>query len=236
MSLPSFKLEKLNINVYGNRLRIGLPKSSFEVMFNPESFSMKHENVFEKLQGINTSGRTARYSHSRSDQLALTLLIDGTGVSDYLALTLLGFGHDPVAKQIETLLELCFYMDGDIHEPRFLKIQWGEGPLSDFDCRLQSLDIKYTAFERNGAPLRAELDVVFIEDVEPAKRLRQEGKNSPDLSHRRTVKAGDRLPQMCQQIYGDAKWYPQVAKINGLDHFRELTLGQELIFPPLAKD
>lgn len=235
MSLLSFKLEKLKINVYSKRLRTGLPQNTFEVMFNPESFSMQHENVFENLQGINTSGRSARYSHSRSDKLSLTLLIDGSGVSDYVLMTQLGFGHDSVAEQVKNLLDLCFYMDGDIHEPRFLKIQWGNGPLSDFDCRLESVNIKYTAFERNGEPLRAELDVVFVEDIEPSKRLKKEGKNSPDLTHSRIVKAGDRLPQMCENIYGDAKWYIEVAKINNLDHFRQLKPGQTLIFPPLEK-
>jgi len=52
-----FKLEKLTVNVYGNRLRVGLPEKKFRVMYNPESFSMQHKNVYQGLQGINTSGR-----------------------------------------------------------------------------------------------------------------------------------------------------------------------------------
>ncbi len=61
-----FKLEKLTIGVYGNRRVFGLPQATFKVLYNPEKFSMKHANVFENLQGINTSGRCARYSHSRA--------------------------------------------------------------------------------------------------------------------------------------------------------------------------
>ncbi|MEZ4731478.1 MAG: hypothetical protein R3E79_30540 [Caldilineaceae bacterium] len=59
-----FKLQKLQINVYGNRRRIGLPQATFTVMFNPATFTMHHENKFEPYQGINTSSRRARYSYS----------------------------------------------------------------------------------------------------------------------------------------------------------------------------
>lgn len=230
-----FKLEKLKINVYGNRLRIGLPQDTFTVMFNPASVSMRHENVFHKLQGINTSGRRAMYSHSRSDQLKLELVLDGTGVTDFGLASLVGLGSKSVADQIDDFLKLCFHMDGEIHEPKFLKIQWGEGVLKDFDCRLQSVDISYTSFDRNGAPLRATLETTFVEDPEPSKRVRQEGKNSPDLSHTRIVKSGDTLPLLSQEIYGSSEHYLRLAQVNDLDDFRNLTPGQEIIFPPLEK-
>ncbi|MCG8421907.1 MAG: hypothetical protein MJE77_28635 [Proteobacteria bacterium] len=231
--LNLFKLEKVKIGVYGNRLRAGLPQKTFTVMFNPESFSMKHENVFQNLQGIQTSGRRAMYSHSRSDQLKLDLVIDGSGVTDYSLIRLLGLGSDSVSEQIDKFLELCFFMDGNIHEPKFLKLQWGDGPLKEFDCRLQSVDIKYTSFDRDGSPLRAELTTVFVEDLDSAKRLRLEGKSSPDLSHSRVVKSGDTLPLLCKEIYGSSEYYIRVAEANQLDDFRNLTPGQELVFPPL---
>jgi len=229
-----FKLEKLKIGVYGNRLRIGLPQATFKVLYNPEKFSMKHANVFENLQGINTSGRSARYSHSRGKEVDLALIFDGTGVGDYGASTLLGLGTPSVSKQVGSFLDLCFHMDGDLHEPKFLKIQWGQGELKAFDCRLVSVDITYTSFDRNGAPLRAELATRFVEDLDPKKWLKQENKHSPDLSQSRVVKAGDTLPLLCKEIYGDPGHYLFVARANQLDDFRNLTPGQSLVFPPLA--
>ena len=225
-----FKLEKLKINVFGNRRRAGLPQQTFKVMFNPASFSMKHQNSFQKEQGANTSGRSARYSYSRSDELTLELILDGTGVGDFGAATLLGLGTASVAKQIDKFLDLCFYMDGKLHEPKFLNIQWG---VLDFDCRLQSVDIKYTQFDKAGMPLRAELTTVFMEDLHPSKRVRKEGKNSPDLTHSRIVKKGDTLPLLAKEIYGSAAYYLWVAQANSLDNFRNLEPGKELYFPPL---
>jgi hypothetical protein len=230
-----FKLEKLKINVYGNRLRSGLPQKTFKVMFNPASFSMKHENVLQKKQGVNTSGASMRYAYSRSEELALDLVFDGTGVSDFGVTTLIGKGTKSVSAQIDEFLTLCFHMDGKIHEPKFLKIEWGDGVLKAFDCRLKSVGIKYTLFDRSGAPLRADLDTVFVEDTEPKKRLRQEGKGSPDVPHTRVVKSGDTLPLLSKEVYGDSSYYLRVAQANNLDDFRNLQPGQEIFFPPLAR-
>jgi hypothetical protein len=231
-----FKLHKLKIHVYGNRLRIGLPKDTFTVMFNPTSVAMQHKNKFNKYQGINTSSQRAMYSHSPSADLNLEFVLDGTGVTDFGIATLIGIGTKSVADQIKHFLTACFVMDGDIHEPKFLKIQWGKGVLSDFNCRLVSVDIEYSAFDRNGAPLRATLKTAFVEDLEVSKRLRKEGKNSPDLSHTRIVKSGDTLPLLTKAIYGTAQYYLRIAQINNLDDFRTLTPGQELIFPPLEQE
>ncbi len=227
-----FKLEKLKIGVFGNRLRAGLPQKSFEVMFNPTSFSMKHENVFEKGQGMQSSGNRAIYSHSPPEGLDLELVFDGSGVTDFGIATLIGKGSDSVTKQVKDFLTLCFYMDGELHEPRFLRIEWGDGPLQSFDCRLKSATIKYVSFDKSGAPLRAEVSTNFVEDIDPAKRIRQEGKSSPDLSHSRIVKSGDTLPLLCKEIYGSSHHYLRVAQVNQLDDFRDLNPGQEIHFPP----
>ena len=185
------------------------------------------------MQGINTKGRVAKYSYSYSNEIKLDLVLDGTGVTDYGLATLLGFGTKTVSEQIDQFLSMCFHMDGSLHEPKFLKIQWGTGVLEDFDCRLQSVDTEYTLFDKNGAPLHAVLKTTFIEDLDPAKRTRLEGKNSPDLTHTRIVKSGDTLPLLSKQIYGSAKYYLRLAQVNNINDFRNLTPGQEIIFPPL---
>ena len=235
MALNLFKLQKLKVVSFTKPERSS-GGVSFEVMFNPESISVSHENKFSKLQGINTKGRTAQYSYSRSKELKLDLVLDGTGVTDFGVATLLGKGTKSVAEQIEKFLDLCFYMDGKIHEPKFLKIQWGEGVLKDFDCRLNTVDIEYTLFNKSGAPLHAVLKTNFVEDLTPAKRALLEDKHSPDLSQSRVVKSGDTLPLLSKEIYGSSQYYLRLAQVNNLNDFRNLTPGQELIFPPLARD
>jgi LysM repeat protein len=230
-----FKLEKLTIKAFANEQRQGRPQDTFTVMFNPTSYTMTYANVLANVPGVNTSGSRARYSYSRAEILTLELVLDGTGVTDFGLTTLLGQGTKSVSAQVKHFLELCFYLDGEVHEPKFLKIQWGEGVLQNFDCRLQGVDVTYTAFDKNGAPLRATLNTTFLEDLEPAKRLRKENKSSPDLPHTRIVRNGDTLPLLTKEIYGSSVYYLRVAQLNGLDNFRQLTPGQEIFFPPLEQ-
>jgi LysM repeat protein len=231
----SNKLQKLKITSFAksNRKAGGI---SFEVMFNPASISVKHENKYSKRQGINTKGRTPQYTYTHSDEIELEIVLDGTGVTDVGITTLRGLGAKSVPTQIKQFMEMCFYMDGNIHEPKYLKIQWGEGILKNFDCRLESVDIEYSLFDRNGASLHAVLKAKFIQDVDQAKRPLLEGKKSPDLTHVRVVKSGDTLPLLSNEIYGSSQYYLRIAQINNINDFRNLTPGQELIFPPLDKN
>jgi nucleoid-associated protein YgaU len=50
------------------------------------------------------------------------------------------------------------------------------------------------------------------------------------------VKSGDTLPLLAKEIYGSSEYYLRVAEVNGIDDFRNLTPGQQIIFPPLAKN
>ena len=123
-------------------------------------------------------------------------------------------------------------MNGTIHEPNFLKVEWGD---LIFSCRLGSVDISYTSFNRDGTALRAELDVNLLSDQDVKKRIAKENKSSPDLTHSRIVKSGDSLPLLTKEIYGSSMYYLRVAQANNLDDFRNLTPGQEIFFPPLEQ-
>ena len=54
-----------------------------------------------------------------------------------------------------------------------------------------------------------------------------------NLPYTHIVRKGDTLPELCQQIYNDSSYYIQVAKFNGLNKFRNLKTGSQLIFPPI---
>jgi hypothetical protein len=231
-----FKLQKLQIHVYGNRRRIGLPRQTLTVTFNPASFKISYENVFGQYRGINTSSQPARYAYSRSSEIELDLVLDSTGVTDAGIVSLVGRGAQSVSFQIDAFLAACAYMDGESHQPQFLRIQWGDSVLKEFDCRLKQVDIEYTGFERSGNPNHATLKTVFVEDLDPARRVREERRSSPDLTHSRVVKSGDTLPLLAKEIYGSSEHYLRLAQFNNLDNFRNLSPGQVITFPPLDKD
>ena len=232
--LNLFKLEKLQIEAYTDEGRsTPANPSSMTVMFNPTSYKQKHAIAYESpwRQAINTPGKPARYAYTPPGDVSFHLILDGTGVAFMGAeQAQRAVKGESVKKDIAKFEKLCLRMNGDIHEPNFLLVRWGDFTLS---CRLKTLDITYKLFDEGGDPLRAELDVTFVEDKTTEKIFREAGKNSPDLTHVRVVKSGDTLPLLCKEVYGSSVHYLRVAAENGLDDFRNLIPGQTLNFPPL---
>jgi hypothetical protein len=238
-----WKLEKLTIYSYSNVARTE-NKKQFEVMFNPDSYSLSYENIYSGYQALNTSGRVSKYILSKPSNLSLKLIFDGTGVSEF-SLPLSETYFDPVfelrrpwantqtvTQRIDEFVKLTAVMDGDLHQPRFLKVEWGT---MIYKCRLKNYTVKYTLFDKGGDPLRAEIDVVFFYETDDAERLRRENKHSPDLTHKRIVKSHDTLPLLCQEVYGSSRYYLEVARANKLVDFRNLVVGQEIYFPPIEE-
>ncbi|NER86345.1 hypothetical protein [Moorena sp. SIO3A2] len=224
----TFKLEKLKIKVFSKRRRKETDYiDTFEVMFNPESYSLNYENTYDSKQGLNSSGKEVKYLLSKPSQLSLKLLFDDTGVADYGL-----YGRKDVYTQVKKFRELTTKMAGKEHEPYFLIIHWSR---LYFKCRLKSFDVKYTLFNRSGEPIRAELDALFVSDLDDYERVRLENKSSPDLTHTKTVKAGDKLPLMAQEVYGNSAYYIQLARANNLNNIRKLKTGITINLPPIEK-
>ncbi|NER96091.1 MAG: hypothetical protein F6J86_19975 [Symploca sp. SIO1B1] len=242
MSASPF-LEKLEITVDKNE------QKTFVVPFNPESYSLQYNNEYSKPQGINTTGKKSKYIKTPPKKLALTLIFDGRDFNNgsksntnrkilgainpiFSAPENIALGVGDVYKQVQKFLKLAYEMDGKKHEPNSLKIVWGD---LSFKGYLETVDVKYTLFTRSGNPLRANLDVVFIGELEESKRVKEENKSSPDLTHVREVKNSDTLPLMAQEIYEDSAYYIQLARANNLNNFRQLKPGTTINLPPIKK-
>ena len=113
-----------------------------------------------------------------------------------------------------------------------MRLAWGT---LQFRCRLKEMTVRYILFQPNGKPLRAEVTAEFMEYIDAATTLKMQGDNSPDMTHVRIVKAGDSLPLMCYEIYGDCNYYLEVAKANKLPNYQALPIGQRITFPPIKK-
>ncbi|MCU0837339.1 MAG: hypothetical protein MUE49_01290 [Rhodospirillales bacterium] len=233
MAFPDlFKLEKLKIAAYENAQRqTGQETGEFEAMFNPQSFSQSFRTQYVPGAGLNSGAQSATFVRSLPTSLQIKLLLDGTDVEEMGLVTL--FSTPKTVKQrIDDFLALAYHVQGQTHEPSFLKVVWA-GCL-DFACRLAGVTISYTTFDRDGAPLRAELDLSLVADDDLQRQLARAALSSPDVSHSRIVASGDTLPLMTKAVYGTSRHYLRVARVNGLSHFRQLKPGQELLFPPLA--
>lgn len=202
-------------------------KDSFEALINPETYTLDYKLKFsESGQGQGTSGKQLKYEYTEPEEITFEFLFDNTGIID-------GKPHDSVADDIKKFKQVLIEYKGDAHEPRHFKLVWGENSI--FKGRVTEVGITYKMFKPDGTPIRATAKVKFKSSIEEQKRAAKENKKSSDLTHLRKVKEGDTLPLLCYRIYGESKYYLQVAEANGLGNFRLLTTGQDIAFPPIEK-
>ena len=199
----------------------------YSTLLNPQEFSENYRVQYHAVQAAGTTGSDLKFQRIEPKILKLNFLFDATGVVKVAA----SHGVKSVAEQIKDFKKVTVDYQGVTHSPPYVKIIWGE---LLFKGILESLDITYTLFKADGTPLRAKATTVFKRSVSDSTREKQENKSSPDLTHMRLVKAGDTLPALAKEIYGDASYYLKLAQDNKLKNFRRLEPGQKIFFKPLV--
>jgi hypothetical protein len=212
-------LEKLTIVAYSDEQRTQ-EVDTFEVQFNPSTYTHNYEIEFEEEAGAGNATGSAKFKRYKSQDYTIEFTLDGTGVSGESL---------EVQDEVESFLEIAGQMNGDIHRPNFLIVSWGKLALR---CVLKSTSINYTLFKPGGSPLRAKISAVFSESIDEQLRAAEEGKSSPDLTRSWQVQRGENLPRIAHDHYGDETQYAAVASYNNLDHLRDFGPGQALRLPP----
>ena len=216
-------LERLVIKAYEKPDFSGSPVGQYEAYVNPNEITLSYEMEYDAAQGAGTTGSRMNFKKIKPGDLSLTFFIDGTGASGRKVVT---------QDEVEKFQTVTGY-NGTIHRPNYLKLVWGT--LQIKRCVLKSASIAYKLFKADGVPLRAVISATFTDTTDDQTRVALAQDQSPDLTHVRLIKAGDTLPGLCHEIYGDPLRYLQVAEANHLDDFRRLAPGMQVVFPPLEK-
>lgn len=231
---PTGTKESLTITCCDIDKGTGLPtvrtgdEDKFRLLINPAEFTHSKTICYNEKPSLGESANPVRFSSMGPDEVDFSAIFDGTGVITeglFCSLT-------PVEEQIKSLSNIVYKLDGETHEPNHVQLKWGS---SIFYVRLMSMSINYTLFKPSGKPLRAKATLRFKGFVSKKQEALEAGRSSPDLSHSVEVRDGDTLPMLCKRIYGDSRYYPAVARFNGLREFRQLTPGLRLHFPPLGE-
>jgi len=212
----------------------------YDVLINPESYALTYGTEVNQKSAQGSSESITSFSKRSAQSLTFKFLFDGTGVIKRggggllsgLAVPGLPADKPDVVQDFEKFKSVVYDYDGTTHQPRYVQLQWG--PLL-YNCQMTRMTLTFKLFNPDGTPLRAEADCTFQGVIDETKLAAIENRQSPDLTHIRTVIKGDTLPLMCYKEYGDSKYYYQVAQYNGLTDFKKLTAGAKIIFPPIAK-
>jgi nucleoid-associated protein YgaU len=225
-------LAKLKIIAYKDeRFENAVEDGEFTAQVNPDKVSFKYQIELEEQQGQGTSGSQPRFGKTKPEELTFQFLFDATGAIP-LADGSSAISDDGVDAQITAFKRIVLQYNGSEHKPNNLKLIWGR---MLFKCVLNELNLEYTLFRADGTPLRASVTAKFVGYVEDQLRLAQERRQSPDVTHVRVVRDGEKLQDHIVAIYNDPALYLEIARVNRIVNFRRLTTGQALQFPPVEK-
>jgi nucleoid-associated protein YgaU len=217
-------LSKMLFEAYSSGDYSGSAVSQYSAQVNPNSIKQTRSLSYKQKPPSGAPNATPEFDNSGPYNLSFELLFDATGVVP------LPGNSSNLEQQIQAFQDVVYTFNGKIHSPNYIKISWGR---AIYKVRLVSLNFTYSLFRSNGTFLRAKAEVSFTQFISESDIQKGAGLQSPDLTHSVTVKAGDTLPALSQNIYGSTNYYLRVAKVNRLANFRQLKPGTVLEFPPL---
>lgn len=200
----------------------GRPIGKYILQLNPTELDVSTSSLMEgkkdkDAEGNEIQGKPPLYM-PRS--LSLKFTIDATGV----------LPKEPdgqsIIGSIKRLEKAAIKQDNDSHRPPFVKVQWGK---FEFLGVVGSYGFKYTFFDIDGKPLRAEI-ALKIDNTQDSDKKR---KRSPDITKMPTIKDGDNIVNLCEEYYDDKKYYIKLSEFNGLSSIRNLKYGDQLEIPPI---
>lgn len=224
-------LSKLVIHSYNkNDFKEEIKERLFVTPINPESFTKNYKVELDTERGSGQSSTNPQYKSSAPEELRIEFVLDGTK-------TVEGYTEEykklDVHKQLKKLLACVYDVVQETHRPPFLRVQWGSE--IDFQCVLAQLDINHTLFNSDGSPLRVKVNMSFTHYVSSEERAKDRENKSPDLTHYRKLKEGERLDLLTYRIYNDSNYFLQVGRVNHLTSVRNVPVGTQLNMPPLDK-
>ncbi len=202
---------------------------TFEVLFNPPTYSKKFEIEYNAEQAAGTTGTEQKFQSIKPQDYSFDFYIDGTVYGDSKVTSEAGY----VETKVKEFLDTVYTYQGTEHKPYYVLISWSSFSVK---CIFKSADINYSLFKPDGTPLRAKITANFSESIPDELRVAEANPASPDLTHIREFQASDTLPLMSNKIYKDPKYYFQVAEKNELNNFRRISQGTKIKYPPVGDE
>ncbi len=215
------ELEKLQIVGYTDSSYTNEESGrQFSAQINPSTIKIKKDIKYDADSTPGEEKKPAKYKHHTPAGLSFDIILDDTGVVPGQRMS--------IKDRIQQLEKTVYKINAESHEPGYAKVAWGS---LLFHGRVNSLSYDYSLFAPDGSPLRVKIALSFVEHFNKDTSV----KNSPDISRVITFRAGDTIPLICNQIYGDASYSFDIAKINNLESFRNVKPGTKVMFPPLVR-
>lgn len=189
----------------------------FDVLFNPEEYTLNKDNNFASQAIPGLSGPLLQFVNGNMRTLEMELFFDTNEPP-----------HD-VRDETQKVVKLLD-IDSDLHAPPVLRVSWAS---LQFRCVLARASQKFIRFLDDGQPVRARLTVTFNEYIDPDSESKEVNRQTADFSKVHVVERGETLSGIAGELYGSPAVWRSIAIANDIDDPREIETGQSLRIPSL---
>ncbi len=189
----------------------------FEVMFNPEEYTINKDNNFASQNVPGLSGPLLQFVHGNLRTLEMELLFDTYEK------------HTDVRDEARKVLDLLT-INRDLHAPPVVRVSWGS---LDFRCVLARASQKFILFFPDGRPARVRINVTFNEFIDADREAKEINRQTADFVKLHIVKQSETLSGIAASLYDNPLLWRPIAIVNGIENPRALITGQSLMVPQL---
>ena len=219
--MPSSKPERAQIINLDDRT-----ERPIECLFNPNEYTFGKQNTWNKQEIRGKNVPQLEFGGGSSMTLKMQLFFDTYTTGDDVRKT---------TNRIWKLMNIndkLTDMTSTKGRPPMVEFQWGS--TWSFKSVITNITQRFTLFRYDGTPVRATLDVDFLQAKEKGK---YPGQNPTTVGQpgykRRMVQEGATIDWIAFEEYGDSAMWRFIADTNSLDNPSRLKPGQVLAIAPL---
>ena len=190
-------------------------------MFNPEFYTVKKQNSYDEGDALVKPPKPKFKRYGRSTLTLSALYFDTYETGENLT---------EITNDLWALMRPVKEDDPESTPPE-VKFEWAT---FSFTAVISDMTIKYTLFDKDGTPVRAEVSISFIQSEDPTRYPHQNPTSGGGpIQEVRKVVQGDRLDLIAADVYGDATQWRHIAAYNRIRNPKSLRPGQLITIPPL---
>lgn len=211
--------------------------AKIDCLFNPYEYTVSKSNTYERKPKNNADVMHAEFKESGSQTLKLSLFFDSYEENDSITEKMKLLWSFMSVSRTDPKGSTKQKKETKKQRPPYVAFEWG---IFSFVAVITEMTQKFTLFKPDGTPVRATVDVTFVQfnDVDDYnKKARQNPTSGGGPVQRvREVLGGDRLDLIAYQEYGDSGKWREIAEKNRLRNLHDLRSGQWLVIPDLSAE
>lgn len=199
------------------RILVEATGEQFDVMFNPEEYTVNKDNNFASQNVPGLSGPILQFVHGNLRTLDMELFFDT-------------YERQRDVREDTRRVTDLLTINRDLHAPPVVQISWAS---LQFRGVLARASQKFILFFSDGRPARARITCTFNEFIDPAREAKEVDRQTADFTKVHLVVESETLSAIAGRWYEDPALWRPIAIANEIENPRDLTPGQSLAIPSL---